>query len=82
MKKYVVTWERVTSRECPDVDIGNYTIYDRSTEYVIRNLQEGSRYSILVKAFSPAGIAVSLQATGTTHEAGERLTYRIMDILF
>ena len=81
VNKYVVTWERDTSGECPDVDIGNDTITDGSTDYIIRYLEEDSRYFIVVKAFSPAGIAVSLEVTGTTLEAGEELSNRMIDML-
>ena len=80
--KYVVTWKRDTTGECPDVDIGNDTITDGSTDYIIRYLEEYSRYFIVVKAIiSPAGNAVSLEVTGTTLEAGEELSNRMIDML-
>ena len=83
VERYVVTWDRDTSRECPDVDSGSHNIVDGSTtDYIIRNLQEDSSYFILVKAFSPAGMAVSLEVTGRTLEAGEGLCYRIIDYTF
>ena len=69
--KYVVMWERDTTRECPDVDIGNHTITDGSTDYVIRELEEDSRYFILVKAINKTGSAVSRKVAGITFEAGE-----------
>ena len=69
--KYIVMWERDTSRKCPDVDIGNDTIPGGYTFYIIKNVEEDSRYFILVKAISDAGSAVSLKVTGVTSRAGE-----------
>ena len=69
--RYIVMWERDTSGECPDVDIGNDTIPGGSTFYIIKNLEEDSRYFILVKAVSSAGTLNSLKVTGVTSEAGE-----------
>ena len=68
--KYVVMWERDTSGECPDVDIGNYTITDGSTYHVIRDLEEDSRYFIIVQAINSAGSANSFRIIGITREAG------------
>ena len=81
VKNYLVMWERDTSRECPDVDIGTHTIYDGSTVYVIRDLEEDSRYFIVVKAIHATGSAISFEITGTTREAGEELSNRMIDML-
>ena len=72
--KYVVKWERDTSGKCPDVDSGNDTIPGGSTDYLIENVEENSKYFIVVKAISPAGSIVRLKVSGTTLEAGERLS--------
>ena len=68
---YIVTWERDTSGECPDVDSGNATISGSSTFYIIQNVEENSRYFIVVKAIGSGGSAISLMVAGTTFEAGE-----------
>ena len=81
VKTYVVMWERDTSGECPDVDIGNDTITDGSTDYVIRELEEYSSYFIVVMAISGNRSAVSLKITGTTLEAGTDLSKRMIDML-
>ena len=79
---YVVMWVRDTSGKCLDVDSGNDTIPGGSTDYIIRNVEEDSKYFIAVKAISPAGSAVSLEVSGTTLKAGERLSNIVkIDIL-
>ena len=79
---YVVMWERDTSGDCPDVDSGNDTIPGGSTDYIIRNVEEDSKYFIAVKAISPAGSAGRLEVSGTTLKAGERLSNIVkIDIL-
>jgi len=75
---YEVLWERDTSRECTDVDVGNATITDGSTSYNITELEEHSSYTITVTATNAAGSAVSNPVTGMTGEAGEGLTYKIL----
>ena len=72
--KYVVTWERDTSGKCLDVDSGNGTIPGGSTGYLIENVEENSKYFIVVKAISAVGREVGLVVSGTTPEAGERLS--------
>ena len=74
VNKYIVTWERDTSGECPDVDSGNDTIPGGSIGYLIENVEEDSKYFIVVKAISPVGRAVGLVVSRTTPEAGERLS--------
>ena len=71
---YEVTWERDTSGECPDVvDTDSTTIIDGSTIYTIRELEEGSSYTITMTATNAVGSEVSVPVTGVTKEAGERI---------
>ena len=71
---YEVVWERDTSGECSDEDVGSDTITDGSTSYTITGLEEDSSYTITVNATNAAGSAVSDPVTGMTGEAGEGLT--------
>ena len=73
VESYEVVWERVTTRKCPDEDIGSTLITDGSTSYNIVGLEEGSSYSIVVTASNAAGSAVSESVTGSTGESGEGL---------
>ena len=68
---FVVIWERDTSEECSDEDVGNSTVTDGSTSYSIENLEEGSSYTITVTATNAAGSAVSDPVMGVTEEVGE-----------
>ena len=68
--RYIVMWERDTSGECPDVDIGSYIITDGSTDYIIRDVEEDSRYFIVVQAMNNAGSADSFKIIGVTRKAG------------
>ena len=68
---FVVIWERDTSEECSDEDVGNSAVTDGSTSYSIGNLEEGSSYTITVTATNAAGSAVSDPVMGVTEEVGE-----------
>ena len=46
VERYELVWQKVTSRECPDEDIGSDIITDGRTSYNIVGLQGGSSYSI------------------------------------
>ena len=70
---YEVTWERLTTRECPDVDMDSTVITSSSTSYTISGLEEDSIYTITVTATNTAGSAVSVPVTAVTGEAGEGL---------
>ena len=74
VESYVVMWQRETSGECPDEDIGSTTITDGSFSYTISGLEEDSSYTITVTASNEAGSAVSDPVTGITEKAGWRLT--------
>ena len=67
----MVIWERDTSEECSDEDVGNSTVTDGSTSYSIGNLEEGSSYTITVTATNAAGSVVSDPVMGVTEEVGE-----------
>ena len=70
VESYVVMWQRDTSGECPDEDIGSTTIIDGSLSYTIAGLEEDSSYTITVTASNVAGSAVSDPVTGITGETG------------
>ena len=70
VESYVVMWQRDTSGECPDEDIGSTTITDGSFSYTISGLEEDSSYTITVTASNEAGSAVSDPVTGITGETG------------
>ena len=69
---YEVKWGKYSSGKCSEdvVDIDNTTVI--STNYTIRELDEGSRYLITVEATNAAGSnAVSVPISTMTKEAGE-----------
>ena len=68
---YTVVWQRDTSGDCSDVDQGNDTITDGSTNYDIVNLEEDSSYSIDVTASNTIGNETSETITEMTLAAGE-----------
>ena len=68
---YEVDWQRVTTGECPDVDEGNETITNGSTNIVIFELEENSSYTITVLASNSLGDAVSESIIGETMAASE-----------
>ena len=68
---YTVVWQRDTSGDCSDVDQGNDTITDGSTNYDIVNLEEDSSYSIEVTASYTIGNETSETITEMTLAAGE-----------
>ena len=72
----VVSWQRDTSGECPDVDQDSASITDSSTSTTIAGLEEGSSYFITVTAFNDAGSSEeSNTITTTTQEIGEADVY-------
>ena len=70
VESYVVMWQRDTSGECPDKDIGSTTITNGSLSYTITGLEEDSSYTITVTTSNIAGSAVSDPVTGITGETG------------
>ena len=70
----MVMWQRDTSGECPDEDIGSTTITDGSTSYNITGLEEDSSYTITVTASNAAGSAMDDPVNVTTMESGKTLT--------
>ena len=69
---YELVWERDTSGNCIEEDMGSTTITEGSTRYQIVGLEEDSNYTITVRVNTPAGSAVSDPITAMTTEAGER----------
>ena len=60
------------SQECPDdVDEGNTTITDGSTNYTIEDLREGTSYNITVTA-SNAVSSASNSSASETQEIGKK----------
>ena len=65
---FVVVWKRDTmAGDCPDEDIGNFTVNDGSAKYIITRLEEASHYSIVVRREK----LVSKAVVGMTGEAGK-----------
>ena len=71
---YEVKWERDTSGECPDEDVGNATITHGLTSFSIRQLEESSTYNITVTANNIAGSVVSDPVITMTRKTGRMLT--------
>ena len=68
----VVSWQRDTSGECPDVDRGSTPVAGSSTSTTINGQEEDSRYFITVTVFNDAGSSeVSNTVLLVTEEAGE-----------
>ena len=68
---YEVMWQRDTSGECPDEDMGSTSITDGSSSGTINELEEDSSYSITMRATNAAGCSeVSNTVTAMTLEAG------------
>ena len=67
-------WQRDTSLECPDGDVGNDHTYFDFTNYTITRLEEDSIYNITVIAIN--NIVVNNSITAMTLEAGERYLYK------
>ena len=74
VESYVVMWQRDTSGECPDEDVGSTTITDGSNNYTITGLEEDSSYTITVTASNAAGSAMDVPVNDTTMESGKTLT--------
>ena len=71
---YEVKWERDTSGECPDEDVGNATITHGPTSFNIRQLEESSTYNITVTANNIAGSVASDPIISMTRKTGRMLT--------
>ena len=76
---YVLTWERDTLGECPDVNEGNATVSGSSTSYTIIQLEEDSSYTINITATNAAGSVTSAPITEMTREASESLSAYSID---
>ena len=63
-------WQRNTSRDCPDEDVGSTTLTDGSTSYIMTGLEESSCYPITVTAMNANQMATSNNVTGFTQESG------------
>ena len=74
VESYEVKWERDTSGECPDEDVGNATITHGLTNFKIRYLEESSTYNISVTATNKAGSVASDPVIGMTRKTGRILT--------
>ena len=64
-----MTWS--ISHECINDDGGSAIISNSTTEYTIKNLEEGSQYIITVRAGNVAGNVSSDPLTGSTKETGK-----------
>ena len=67
---YEVIWQRDTSGDCPDEDVGSTTLTDGSTSYSITGLEESSNYTITVIAINANDMATSNNVTGFTRQSG------------
>ena len=78
---YEVMWQRDTTGECSNEDEGSATITDGSTSYTITGLEEYSNYTITVTAADISGSIISDPVTGTTNEAGEKMSTQLCNTL-
>ena len=67
---YEVKWQRNTSGDCSDQDVGSTTLTDGSTSYIITGLEESSNYTITVITVNTNEMEVSNSVTGFTQESG------------
>ena len=67
---YEVMWQRDTSGDCSDQDVGSTTPTDGSTTYIITGLEESSNYTITVIATNANEMEISNSVTGFTQESG------------
>ena len=67
---YEVMWQRDTSGDCSDQDVGSTTLTDGSTSYIITGLEESSNYTITVIATNANEMEISNSVTGFTQESG------------
>ena len=67
---YEVVWQRDTSGDCPDDNVGSTTLTDGSTSYIITGLEESSNYTITVIAMNANEMEISNSVTGFTQESG------------
>ena len=78
---FTVKWERDTSIGCADSDENTTTVYDNFTDYTIRGLEEGNRYTITVRTHNRAGdSSLSNTLTVTTTEKGETKTVNLYSV--
>ena len=70
---YNVMWQRDTSGDCPDEDVGSTTLTGGTTSYNIMGLAGVSSYSITVTAINAGGSMVSDTVTVMTGGAGNVL---------
>ena len=70
VESYEVMWQRDTSGDCPDEDVGSTTLTDGSTSYTVTELEESSNYTITVIAMNTNDMATSNNVTGFTQESG------------
>ena len=69
--KYIVKWERSTTRECPDKDIGALTLSNDRTSIIIQGLEEDSAYNIIVESYTSSTVTTSDPFTIITLETGK-----------
>ena len=72
---YQLMWQRNTSLECPDEDVGDDYTYADFTEYNITGLEEDSSYIITLITIYNDSIVISNTVTALTLEAGESYLY-------
>ena len=72
---YEVIWQRDTSLECPDDDMGSDTVSDGFID--IMGLQEDSKYSITVMAINAVGSQISDLIIAVTLVAGKANKHRL-----
>ena len=70
---YDVMWQRDTSGDCPDEDVGSTTLTGGTTSYNIMGLAGISSYSITVTTINAGGSMVSDTVTVMTGGAGNVL---------
>ena len=67
---YEVMWQRDTSGDCSNQDVGSTTLTDGSTSYIITGLEESSNYTIKVVAMNANEMEISNSVTGFIQESG------------
>ena len=77
MDTYKISWERDTTRKCPDIETVKRTTMNDSASFNITGLEEDSHYTITVTANKP-GIAINKSVMGITTEAskGHAVSYK------
>ena len=67
---YEVMWQRDTSGDCPDQDVGSTTLNDGSTSLIVTGLEESINYTITVIATNANVMEISNSVAGFTQESG------------